>query len=379
MKKIVMIGPVCPFKGGISHYTGMMVRNLKKDFELYTISFKLQYPKILFKKEQRDYTDDTFCVDDAEFLINTANPFNWPVVSKKIEGIVPDYIIMQWWHPYFTPCYIGLAKLLKKYPIIFVCHNVFPHERFPGDRILTGVVLGYGSGFITHSQKDTEDLKSIIKAPSIATSVHPSYNIFNSDYMSCKEARGRLGISDEKKVLLFFGFVREYKGLKYIIKAMPEIICYDRNIELMIVGEFGNDKKEYFELIEHSDARENIHVVDKYVPDKEIQKYFAACDIVILPYKSATQSGIVQVAYGFNKPVIATKVGGLPEVVSDGETGYLVEPQNPHELARAVIRFFNDRKSNIFAENIRKETYRYSWDRMNEAIVKLIERIDEQR
>lgn len=377
MKKIVVIGPVYPFKGGISHYTGSMVNSLRKEFEVYTVSYKMQYPKLLFKKEQRDYDNDAFRTDSAEFLINTANPFNWLSVKKRIKEIDPDYIIMQWWHPYFSPCYKGLTALLNKYPVIFVCHNVFPHERFPLDRFLTKSVLKGGSAFITHSKSDTEDLKTIVKAPVYKTTVLPTFNAFKIKDMSYDEARAKINTVPEKKLLLFFGFVREYKGLRHIIRAMPEITAYDSNIELMIVGEFGSDKESYLELIKECDAEKSIRIVDGYIPDKEIEKYFAASDIVVLPYESATQSGIVQIAYSFEKPVIATRVGGLPDVVTDSVTGYVTEPCNPHELAEAVIKYFKEGRSGEFSENVRKEAYKYSWDRMNETVAELIEKIDE--
>ena len=371
-----MIGPVYPYKGGISHYTGSMVKNLKKDFDVKTVSYKMQYPKLMFKKEQRDYDNDVLKIDDAQFLINTANPFNIIGSAMKIKKMKPDFLIMQWWHPYFSPCYMLLSSMLRKIPKLFVCHNVFPHERFPMDRFLTKLVLKKGAGFITHSKMDADDLKSIVSRPNYETTVHPTYNMFKIKDMSRDEARSILGIPDDRKILLFFGFVREYKGLKHIINAMPDIVRADSSIQLMIVGEFGGDKADYMSLIEKSGVSGSIAVVDGYIPDKEIEKYFAACDLVVLPYESATQSGIVQIAYSFEKPVIATEVGGLPEVVIDGKTGYTVPPKNPKALGEAVVRFFRDEKATEFGDNVRAEAYRYSWDRMNEVVKRLSEKAD---
>ena len=375
-KKIVMIGPVYPYKGGISHYTGAMVRNLKKDFDVKTVSYKMQYPKIMFRKEQKDYDNDVLKIDDAQFLINTANPFNIIGSAMKIRKMKPDFLIMQWWHPYFSPCYMLLSSVLRKIPKLFVCHNVFPHERFPMDRFLTKRVLKKGAGFITHSKMDADDLKSIVSRPNYETTVLPTFNAFKIKDMSRDEARSTLRIPDDRKILLFFGFVREYKGLKHIINAMPEIVRHDSSIQLMIVGEFGGDKTDYMNLIEKSEVSSSITVVDGYIPDKEIEKYFAACDLVVLPYESATQSGIVQIAYSFEKPVIATEVGGLPEVVIDGKTGYIVPPKNPKALGEAVLRFFTDGKAAEFGDNVRAEAYRYSWDRMNEVVKRLSEKAD---
>ncbi len=378
-KRIVMIGPVYPFKGGISHYTGAMSKNLAKDFEIFTVSYKMQYPKILFKSEQKDFDNDTLKIHDTKYLINTANPFNWINSARKIKKLKPDYIIMQWWHPYFSPCYTGLSMLTRKIPKIFVCHNVFPHERFPLDKFLTRTVLKKGKAYITHSAMDAEDLKSIVAAPNYETTVLPVHNSFKMKNLTKSQARLAADVPEDKKILLFFGFVREYKGLRHIINAMPEIVKYDSNIRLMIVGEFRSDKENYLEQIKKLDVGNNIDIVDGYIPDSGIEKYFAASDLIVLPYESATQSGIVQIAYGFEKPVIATDVGGLPEVVSDGKTGYIVEPKNPKALAEAVIRFFDENRSEEFTENVRKEAYRYSWDRMNEAVVRLTEKIDNEK
>ncbi len=378
-KRIVMIGPVYPFKGGISHYTGAMSKNLAKDFEVFTVSYKMQYPKILFKSEQKDFDNDTLKIHDTKYLINTANPFNWINSARKIKKLKPDYIIMQWWHPYFSPCYTGLSMLTRKIPKIFVCHNVFPHERFPLDKFLTRTVLKKGKAYITHSAMDAEDLKSIVAAPNYETTVLPVHNSFKMKNLTKSQARLAADVLEDKKILLFFGFVREYKGLRHIINAMPEIVKYDSNIRLMIVGEFRSDKENYLEQIKKLDVGNNIDIVDGYIPDSGIEKYFAASDLIVLPYESATQSGIVQIAYGFEKPVIATDVGGLPEVVSDGKTGYIVEPKNPKALAEAVIRFFDENRSEEFTENVRKEAYRYSWDRMNEAVVRLTEKIDNEK
>lgn len=378
-KRIVMIGPVYPFKGGISHYTGAMAKNLTKDFEVFTVSYKMQYPKILFKSEQRDFDNDTFKVHDTKYLVNTANPFNWINSARKIKKLKPDYIIMQWWHPYFSPCYTALSMFTRKIPKIFVCHNVFPHERFPLDKFLTRTVLRKGKAYITHSAMDAEDLKEIVAVPNYETTVLPVHNSFKMKNLTKPQARLAANVAEDKKILLFFGFVRDYKGLRHIINAMPEIVKYDSNIRLMIVGEFRSDKEHYLEQIKNLGVGDNIDIVDGYIPDSGIEKYFAASDLIVLPYESATQSGIVQIAYGFEKPVIATNVGGLPEVIADGKTGYIVEPKNPKALAEAVIHFFEENKSEEFTENVRKEAYRYSWDRMNEVVVRLTEKIDNEK
>lgn len=374
-KKIVIIGPVYPYKGGISHYTALTYGALRKKHSVKVLSYKLQYPKILYKKEQKDYSNDVFKIDDAHYLINTMNPFNCIRIARKVKKSLADMVVFQWWHPYFAPCYWIMEKIIgKQIKKVFVCHNVFPHERFPMDRWLAKIVLKNGDAFITHSSLDTQDLLSIKPDAECRQTVHPTYNAFKLDNLTKDEARKILGIETEKKVLLFFGFVRKYKGLKYLLDAMPMIDGELENVELLIVGDFDGDKEEYLQQINNRHIQKITKIYDGYIPDKEVEKFFAASDLVVLPYESATQSGIVQIAYGFEKPVVVTNVGGLPDVVEDGETGYVVEPCNPKKFSEAVCAFFNNEKID-FGANIRREAYKYSWERM----VEIIESFDDSR
>lgn len=370
--KIVLIGPVYPYKGGIAHYTSLMYQALAKRHDVEMISYKMQYPKLLFKKEQKDYSNDMFKVEGTQFIINTANPFNIMNVARKIKKMKPDVVISQWWHPYFAPCYWILESVLgKKIQKMFICHNVFPHERFPMDKFLTKLVLKKGDAFIVHSKSDGEDLLTIKPNAKYRQNPHPTYNAFKIRNITKSQARDELHKSQDEKLLLFFGFVREYKGLKHLLNAMPKVQEKTGDVKLMVVGSFGEDKEEYMRLIRENHIEDLVEVIDGYTPDNEVEKYFAACDAVVLPYESATQSGIVQIAYGFEKPVIVTNVGGLPDVVTDGKTGYVVEPQNPEVLADAVIQYYKEDKEKEFIENVREEAYRFSWDRMNETIMQL--------
>ena len=369
-KRIVLIGPVYPYKGGISHYTGLMCRTLRKKYDVVMVSYKFQYPKLLYKKEQRDYSNENFKIEDTNYWIHTANPFNWIITARKIQNLNPDMVIVQWWHPYFAPCYFMLCKCLKNIKILFVCHNVFPHERFPLDRLLAKMVLRKGDCYIVQSKMDAEDLHTIVDRPIYKQTVHPTYNVFKLENISKEEARKRLDIKPEKKILLFFGFVREYKGLKYLIQAMPEVVRRVEGIELLIAGDFAGaeEKQRYLNLILECGIQEHVKIYDGYIPDKEVEKFFAACNLVVLPYISATQSGIVQIAFGFEKPVVVTDVGGLPDVVENGKTGYVVETENSARLAEAIVDYFNRDMEKEFTENVRQEAYRFSWDRMVEVI-----------
>ena len=367
-KRIVLVGPVYPFRGGISHYTGLMCRELMRCHDVTMISYKMQYPKFLFHKEQKDYENDSFKIDDTKYWIHTANPFNIIRVARKIKKCNPDMVIIQWWHPYFAPCYYLLTKFMGKQNVTFVCHNVFPHERFPMDKVLTRLVLKQGKHYVVHAKEEGNELLKITKEPDYRITPHPTYNAFQFENMSKEEARKRLGMERDEHMLLFFGFVREYKGLKILFHSMPELTARDDKIKLWIVGEFGSDKEEYDTIMKQLDMPDRIKVVDTYTPDREVEKYFAAADLVVLPYLSATQSGIVQIAYGFGKPVVVTEVGGLPDVVEDGRTGYVVNPNDSSALASAILRFFDENKEDVFIRNIEKEAYRFSWERMREVL-----------
>lgn len=379
MKKIILIGPVYPYRGGISHYTGLMYRELSKKHDVEMISYKMQYPKVLFKKEQRDYKNDSFKIDETNFLIHTANPFNIIRVANYIKKKKPDMVMIQWWHPYFAPCYYLLARFMGKQNLTFVCHNVFPHERFPLDKKLTRLTLRNGKHFIVHAKEEEAELKQIMPNPDCQVTPHPSYNAFCFEHMTKAQARERLGLGFNEKVLLFFGFVRPYKGLKHLLNAMPRIKKRLGNVKLLIVGEFGSaeDKDDYVEQIKglatsNPDLEASIAIYDGYTPDREVEKYFAACDMVVLPYESATQSGIVQIAYGFGKPVVVTNVGGLPDVVENNRTGYVVPPQDAEALAESIVRYFAENKETEFSKNIEAQAYRFSWERMGEVVEKWI-------
>lgn len=372
-KKIILIGPVYPYKGGISHYTGLMYRELARRHDVEMISYKMQYPKILFHKEQRDYSNDSFKIENAKYMLHTANPFNIIRTASYIKRQSPDLVLIQWWHPYFAPCYFLLAHFMGKQNVVFVCHNVFPHERFPLDRFLTRLALNNGSHFIVHAAEEAKELEKIKPDPDYVVTPHPTYNAFCFEKMSKEQARKKLDIASDEKILLFFGYVREYKGLKYLFRAMPAICKADDKVRLWVIGEFGADREEYRALIEELEIAEYVRVVDSYTPDREVEQYFAAADLVVLPYVSATQSGIVQIAYGFTKPVIVTEVGGLPDVVEDGKTGYVVKPESPEAIAEAALKFFREEQAECMRGNIEKEAYRFSWERMGEVVEKFMQ------
>lgn len=373
--KIAMIGPVHPYKGGIAHYTDLLCRALREDGnEVQLYSFKFQYPKLLYKKPQKDMKSSGFGTNDADFCIHTLNPFNWIKVAGRIKKQKPELIILQWWHPYFAPCFWSICKLLRREKILFVCHNVFPHERFPLDRLLTKWTLGCGRYFITQSKMDARDLLSVKHDAVYRVTPHPTYGMFCKQGMSMQKAREQLQIDQVQRVLLFFGFVRKYKGLQYLLEAMKLLKERDFKVQLWVVGDFGEDKEEYVEQIRAFEIGDQVQMVEGYVPDDEVEKYFAASDLVVLPYLSATQSGIVQIAFGFEKPVLVTEVGGLPDVVTNGKTGYVVEPRSAETIAEAIMDYYINNRREAFVSQIEKEKDRFSWKTFVDTMMEMVRR-----
>ena len=380
--KIVMLGPVYPYKSGIAQYTGAMCAALAKEHEVKAVSFSLQYPKILFKHTQKDEGNTTFRYEPVSYPLNTVSPLSWRKTARAVRAEDPDLLIVQWWHPWFAPCYIRILSIIGKKrgrtKIIFVCHNVLPHEGFPMKDLLTKKVLGKGDAFIVHSKQDADDLQRLVDNPRFIHGVHPTYNQFRKKFISKEEARKILGVPAEQEMLLFFGYIREYKGLKHLIRALPAIRAARPQAHLFVVGDFWeNNREEYEQMIREAGVADDITLVDGYLPDDEVEPYFAAADLCVLPYESATQSGVIQIAYSFGLPVIATDVGGLPEVVLDGRTGFVVPPKDEKRLAEAVSRFFEEDCAADFKEHIKEEDSRYSWDRMVEHVDRLMAEVSE--
>ena len=370
--KICLIGPTYPFRGGISHYTTLLYRHLKKRHNVTFISFKRQYLRLLFPgKTDIDPSKKQFRENGVIPMIDSVNPFTWFKSARKILNMKPDLIIIPWWVSVWAPLFWTITMLIKIFnnsKILFLCHNVVEHESSWIDKILTKFVLKNGDLFIVHSKEDKHNLVSMFPEAIVRQNFHPTYDVFNLGDFDPEIIRKRYGI--DGNIILFFGFIRKYKGLKYLIKALPEVLS-KINVTLLIIGEFWKDKNEHLQLIDSLGIKEKIIIVDEYVPNEEVGLYFSVADIVVQPYISATGSGIIQIAFGFNKPVIATKVGCLPEVVEDGKTGYLVPPEDSYELAQAILKFFREGNVEEFRKNIEKENYKFSWDRMVDVIENL--------
>ena len=361
--RICVIGPSYPLRGGIAHYTSLLCGALlERGHGVKLISFKRLYPGFLFPGRTQKDTSGAPISCEAEPLIDSMNPLTWLGAGRRASAFQPDLVVAQWWHPFFAPVFAAVAKRCRRVSkVVFVCHNVVPHESGGPSKLLTRMALRQGDSFIVHSEEDRRGLLGMIPRADVVRSAHPTYAVFNSGAWDRDEWRRRLGVMGN--VILFFGLVRRYKGLMSLIRAMPAVLS-KVDATLLIVGEFYDDKSSYLDEIRRLGIEARTVIVDQYVPNEEVGGYFTAADVVVLPYVSATQSGVVQIAFGFRKPVITTSVGGLPEAVSDGETGYVTAPEDPDALAEAIVKYFRESHAEDFARNIDRKMSEFSWDRM---------------
>jgi glycosyltransferase involved in cell wall biosynthesis len=369
--KIVIVGTAYPLRGGIAHYNAILFRHLSASHSVDIVTFTRQYPKIFFPGKTQEEKGGQESAVPSEQLIDSINPWTWYKAAKAIAGKKPDLLIFKYWMPFFAPCFGTIARLVKRWTgatVLFICDNVIPHEKRIGDTALTRYAFAAVDSFIVQSGAVERELKEFYPQARYELVPHPVYEIFGSS-LPKQKARQELGIRDER-VILFFGYVRRYKGLHILLDAMPEILKA-LQVRLLVVGEFYDDEQKYRQQIAKLELGKLVQVHSDYVPNEEVSKYFCAADVVVLPYVSATQSGIVQIAYQFDKPVIATDVGGLSEVVLNDRTGYIVKPESPAEVANAVVRFYNEGRETEFVRNVKTEKKKYSWENLVQAIERL--------
>jgi glycosyltransferase involved in cell wall biosynthesis len=370
--RICLIGPSHPFRGGITHHTTLLYHHLRKRHQVSFFAFKRQYPRWLFPgRTDRDVSKKPLREDGAQEILDSMNPITWWKVYRRIKREAPDLVIIPWWTSFWTIQFWTIATLVKRFSsakLLFICHNVFDHEHHVFGKRCARAVLRKGDHFFVHSENDARRLKQLLPTAETTHAFHPIYDFFKNGTLSKTEARNRLGLEGDS--ILFFGFIRPYKGVDDLLAAMPLILKH-KKITLLVVGEFWQGKEGFTRQLKDLGITDAVRVVDTYVPNEEVGLYFSAADLVVLPYRFATGSGIVQIAYALDKPVIATRAGSLSEVVEEGRTGYLVNPGDPKGLAGAVLRFYKEEKEREFVVNIRSAKNRFSWEK----IVKLIEEL----
>jgi glycosyltransferase involved in cell wall biosynthesis len=373
--KVALLGPTHPHRGGIAHYTTLLARAFAREDDVHLLSFSRLYPGLLFPgTTQFDRSGDAILPPvSAEPILDSVNPVSWWRTGDRIRALAPDLLVVPWWHPFFGPSLGTAARRARPAgrtapKRIFLCHNVEPHEATPIDHALAGYGLGAADGFLVHARSEAERLRPRAGSRPIRVHPHPSYEVFHHGGPSREEARHTLGL--DGRVILFFGYVRPYKGLADLLEALrrarPD--AWDR---LCVVGEFYEPKDRYARWLSDPALANRITLVDRYVSNEEVASWFAAADVVALPYRSATGSGIAQIAYGAGVPVIATRTGGLEDVVEEGVSGLLVEPSRPDALARAVERFFDEGLAPRLREGVARVRTRFTWEALTSALREL--------
>lgn len=369
--KIAIIGPAHPLRGGLATYDQRLAKELiEQGHNTVIYSFSLQYPSFLFPGTTQ-YTDEPAPEALTIFtVINSVNPLNWLKVGSHLKNENYDLIIVRYWLPFMGPCLGTILRQVKKNKhtrILCIADNVIPHEKRPGDVAFTKYFVKRVDSFVTMSEKVKADLNKFSTRP-VRFLPHPLYDNFGPA-LSKEEACNNLKLSSDKRYMLFFGFIRKYKGLDILLEAMDDERIRNAGIKLIVAGEFYEDRKQYDELIA-ARKLDNVILFTDFIPDSQVRNYFSLADVVVQPYRNATQSGITQIAYHFEKPMIVTNVGGLPELVPDNKCGYVAEP-NPSSIANTIMRFYNEGAIDRFSENLKAEKKKYSWEYFTKNLIAL--------
>ena len=364
MTRFCLIGPTYPYRGGIAHYTTLLAQHLREGHEVQLLSFSRQYPAWLFPGKSDKDPSERPLQTEARYQLDPLNPLTWWRTLRQIREWQPDMVVIPWWHPYFAPVWTALGRSIRRLSprpkLIFICHNVRPHEQGRLSKLLLPrvlkTVLGQGDGYIVHSQADQEILLGYLPEAKISVSPHPTYAALGEQ----NQVKLPITLPSDRPLLLFCGLVRPYKGLDILLEA---VALLKRPFHLLVAGEFWQGGlAEYQKQITRLELAKNVTVVDEYLPNELLAAYIKRANVVVLPYRSATQSGIIQIAFGLNTPVITTNVGGLAEAVEDGRTGLVVSPENPLALAEAIERYFAQGLEAVFSENVGEGNGRFSWE-----------------
>lgn len=379
--RICVVGPTYPYRGGIAHYTTLLVTHLRAAGHVTRFySYTRQYPRFLFPGKTDKDPSTVPLRTECEYILDPMNPLTWWQLCRKVRADAPDVLVLQWWVPYWTPSLTFISRWIKRNTtirVVYICHNVVPHEGGGMlDRRFAMTVLRRGDMFIVHSEQDRYRLLALLPRAKVIKIHHPSYvELANQSTTHASAAlREQLELPNDRPVLLFFGFVRPYKGLEYLIQALPHVLEV-LPVHLLVVGEFWSSSQFYEAYAREFGVEHAITFVNRYVPNEELEPYFDLSEVVVLPYISATQSGVVQLAFGFGKPVITTRVGGLHEVVEDGRTGLIVPPQDENALAEAIIRYVRDGLSTPMSAAVRVVASQWpdSWRRLVESVEQAID------
>jgi len=372
--KIVILGSAHPLRGGgiatFNEHMAQQLQQLGHDVGIY--SFSLQYPSFLFPGKSQ-FTDEPAPEGlKIHSIINSINPINWIRVGNQIKRLKPDLIIVRFWLPFMGPCLGTILRIVKKNhhtKVVAIVDNLIPHEKRPGDLAFIKYFLKPIDAFVSMSKSVLQDLHQFTKKKAIFHP-HPLYDNYGS-LLPKEEACQLLQLHPEKHYLLFFGFIRKYKGLDLLLEAMGDERIKKLGVSLVIAGEFYDSRTSYDELIQQYDLKQQVHLFTEFIPNEAIRNYFSVADVIVQPYRTATQSGITQIAFHFEKPMIVTNVGGLAEVVPDGKVGVVAEP-NATAIADAIIRFYKLSADELH-QHILVEKEQYRWELFLQKVITLVD------
>ena len=368
--KVIIMGPAHPLRGGLATFDHRLAEEFQQQgAESSLVSFSLQYPSVLFPGKTQ-YSDEPAPQGlRIRSLINSVNPLNWIAVGRKLRRERPDLIVVRFWLPFMGPALGSILRQVKKNKhtkVVCIADNVIPHEHRPGDKPFTKYFLQTCDAFVTMSEKVLADLRTFEPNKPAQLVSHPLYDNFGTP-LPKEEARKALGLPVQEKILLFFGFIRQYKGLDILLKAMADERIRKEGIRLLVAGEFYEDDKPYRDIISENRLQDTVILRTNFIPDSEVRTYLSAADCVVQPYRNATQSGVTPLAYHFEKPMIVTNVGGLPALVPHQKVGLVAEPE-PTAIADAILHFYSI-GGDYFIPHLRSEKQKYSWANLTKAIV----------
>jgi glycosyltransferase involved in cell wall biosynthesis len=370
--KIVVLGTAWPYRGGIALFNERLAREFQKENdEVITYTFTLQYPSFLFPGKTQYSEEPAPQGMNIVRKVNSVNPFNWIKVGRELKKMAPDLIVIGFWLPFMAPCLGTIARIARKNGktrVVSVVHNIVPHEHRIGDKMFATYFCNSVDGFVAMSDSVLNDLTLFDSVKPRVFCRHPLYDNFG-EAVERNTALQELGLDSNNRYMLFFGLIRDYKGLDIMLKAYADSRLRQMGVKLIVAGEFYNNAEKYFELEKELGLEGEVIWHREFVPDSKVRYYFGAADIIVQPYKSATQSGVTQIAYHFEKPMIVTNVGGLAEIVPNGKAGYVVEPDE-REIADAIVDFFGNNRQEEFREGLLFEKKKYAWSNMTKSVRK---------
>jgi len=377
MKRVLIIGPAHPLRGGLATFNQRLAQQFTREgWHSAIVSFSLQYPSFLFPGTTQYSSDPAPDNVTIHTWINSVNPANWIAAARKIRKLQPDLVVVRFWLPFMGPALGTILRILKKgrkTKIICIADNVIPHEKRPGDKPFTSYFLKSCDGFVTMSEKVLSDLRLFEPVKPALKVEHPLYDNFGAAIPKA-EARRLLQLPENEKIILFFGFIRQYKGLDLLLRAMANEEIRRQGIRLLVAGEFYEDAQPYLDLVKEFQLEDRVLLKTEFIPDREVRTYLCAGDCVVQPYRNATQSGVTPLAYHFEKPMIVTNVGGLPALVPHERSGLVTEP-NPDAIAAAILRFYQLGEE-YFIPHLRSEKQKYAWENLTAAIESLAGKVN---